>query len=98
MNPFNAQVSQSECVTDQFGNKRWYDNGQLHRKDGPAVERADGRKEWWLYGRRIADPAVIAKVTPQHTVADGALKENRILTAPRLVFGPCKTSKGARSR
>jgi hypothetical protein len=22
--------------------------GQLHRTDGPAVERANGSKEWWV--------------------------------------------------
>jgi len=32
----------------------------LHRKDGPAVERANGHKEWWLHGRphREDGPAV----------------------------------------
>jgi hypothetical protein len=24
----------------------------LHREDGPAVEWADGRREWWLHGER----------------------------------------------
>jgi len=33
---------------DEYGNKRWYLNGLLHREDGPAVEYADGNKEWWL--------------------------------------------------
>ena len=27
-------------------------NGKLHREDGPAVIRADGRQYWWLNGKR----------------------------------------------
>jgi hypothetical protein len=26
-----------------------------HRKDGPAVELADGKKEWWLNGKKIKE-------------------------------------------
>ena len=31
--------------------KEWYLNGKLHRKDGPAVERATGTKHWYLNGK-----------------------------------------------
>ena len=31
-----------------FGDKRYYVNNVLHREDGPAVEYANGDKEWWL--------------------------------------------------
>ena len=36
------------------------DKGQIHRLDGPAVERADGTKEWWVDGKRhrLDGPAV----------------------------------------
>ena len=34
------------------GTKTWYLNGELHRKDGPAIEGADGTEEWWLNGKR----------------------------------------------
>ncbi len=30
------------------GTKKWYLNGNLHRKDGPAIELANGYKEWYL--------------------------------------------------
>ena len=32
----------------------WYKEGTkiLHREDGPAIEYADGRKYWWLNGKR----------------------------------------------
>jgi hypothetical protein len=35
-------------------------NGKLHRTDGPAIEWANGTKEWWLNGKRhrIDGPAV----------------------------------------
>ena len=26
----------------------WHQNGKLHRLDGPAIECADGDKEWWV--------------------------------------------------
>jgi hypothetical protein len=38
---------------DSDGNKRWRDaNGKYHRDDGPAVEDADGHKEWYQHGRQ----------------------------------------------
>ena len=30
----------------------WYQNGQKHRTDGPAVELADGTKSWYQNGKR----------------------------------------------
>ena len=30
--------------------RRWYKHGKLHREDGPAMEYADGNKEWWENG------------------------------------------------
>ena len=35
-------------------------NGKLHREDGPAVERADGHKEWYVKGKlhRENGPAI----------------------------------------
>jgi hypothetical protein len=42
------------------GVKYWYLNEQLHREDGPAVERSDGGKSWYLNGKlhREDGPAV----------------------------------------
>jgi hypothetical protein len=44
----------------QDGYKEWYQNGEIHRLDGPAVEYADGSKEWYLNGERhrLDGPAV----------------------------------------
>ena len=38
-----------------FNNK-----GQQHREDGPAIEREDGKKEWWVNGKlhREDGPAI----------------------------------------
>ena len=46
---------------DEYGNRRYYNAlGQLHRLDGPAIERSDGTKEWCQNGLRHRDagPAV----------------------------------------
>ena len=46
---------------DQNGTRRYYNSaGRLHRTDGPAVEHANGTKEWWINGQlhRIDGPAV----------------------------------------
>jgi hypothetical protein len=46
--------------TDEFGNKFWYLNGELHRVDGPAIEFADGTKHWYLNDKRhrVDGPAI----------------------------------------
>jgi hypothetical protein len=45
---------------DQYGHKRYYLNGQLHRADGPAIEFTDGSKVWYIHGHlhRLDGPAV----------------------------------------
>lgn len=35
---------------DIYGTKKWWVNGKLHRESGPAIEYANGRKEWRLDG------------------------------------------------
>lgn len=56
-------MNQTYTVTvDEEGNLFWYNSqGQLlHRTDGPAIEGADGHREWWLNGQyhRTDGPAV----------------------------------------
>jgi hypothetical protein len=45
---------------DEDGNKSWYLSDQLHREDGPAIEKAGGSKIWFLNGQRHREdgPAV----------------------------------------
>ncbi len=43
-----------------FGKAWRNEKGQLHRKDGPAVDWFDGTKEWWINDKyhRIGGPAI----------------------------------------
>lgn len=46
---------------DEYGTVRYYNAlGNLHRVHGPAVERADGRRDWYQNGQRhrLDGPAV----------------------------------------
>ena len=47
-------MSKQRCYVSKFGDKKWYIDDDLtpHRTDGPAIEWADGDKEWWLYGKK----------------------------------------------
>jgi len=50
-----------KVTVDNYGTKRWYnENDEYHRLDGPAIERANGSKEWRLNGKlhRLDGPAV----------------------------------------
>ena len=40
---------------DNNGTVRYYLNGRLHRTDGPAIERADGYKEWYINGKKYSE-------------------------------------------
>ena len=46
----------------EYGNRIEWRNeeGEIHRLDGPAIEWADGTKEWWAHGKyhRLDGPAV----------------------------------------
>lgn len=51
------RVDGPACEND-WGYKAWYKHGKRHREDGPAfeggsVECGNGRKEWWINGKRI---------------------------------------------
>ena len=52
---------ESIYITDAEGNKIWKNsNGQRHRVDGPAIERANGSKFWYFKGmrHRVDGPAI----------------------------------------
>ena len=38
--------------------KLWYTNGLLHRLDGPAVIWGNGKKEWWINGKKLCTKKV----------------------------------------
>ena len=35
------------------GEKIWWNNGKLHRIDGPAIDD-NGYKEWWINGKHLS--------------------------------------------
>ena len=45
--------NQIEIKTDPAGTKYWYQNDQLHRTDGPAVEYPNGTKRYWINGKEL---------------------------------------------
>jgi hypothetical protein len=46
-------VSESTLSIDEWGNKFWKNSsGKLHRLDGPAIDRSNGDKSWWVDGKR----------------------------------------------
>ena len=56
------------------GGQEWYNiNDQLHRADGPALECADGSKEWFTNGQRhrLDGPAVDSADGSKHWYKNG---------------------------
>ena len=47
------------------GNKQWFLNGELHREDGPAIERPDGYKAWFLNDVRYTEEEYYNKLKPK---------------------------------
>jgi len=37
------------------GDREWYQNGMRHRLDGPAIDDADGYKEWYIDGEELTE-------------------------------------------
>ena len=48
-----------ECEVDIHGHKWWFLHDKLHREDGPAVERANGYKEWWLNDEEVHPEQIV---------------------------------------
>ena len=53
-------MSESTMTVDKDGTKRWLQNGNLHRLDGPAAQWPDGKTKWYQNGKRhrLDGPAV----------------------------------------
>lgn len=47
-------------IINKHGSVHWYENGQFHRLDGPAIEEPTGTRMWYLNGKRHREdgPAV----------------------------------------
>ena len=50
-----GSISMPDPVIDDLGNKFWWSHGKLHREDGPAVEWANGDKEWYLNDKEYTE-------------------------------------------
>ena len=49
MKTYKVTVADNKTVS-------WYNEaGQLHREDGPAIEYADGRKYWYINGKKLTE-------------------------------------------
>ena len=48
-------MSKPTCRTDSYGTKHWRLNGKRHREDGPAIEWANGEKQYWIHGEFIKE-------------------------------------------
>jgi len=46
------------------GDKAWYQNGERHRIDGPAIEYANGGKYWYLNDQWLTEADFNAKSKP----------------------------------
>jgi len=44
------QMIKNGYVIEEDGSYRWYQNGFLHREDGPALEFVDGTRYWYQNG------------------------------------------------
>lgn len=57
------------------GIRMWILDGQLHRADGPAVERPDGGREWLLHGELHRDdgPAIVRPTGTTEWYVNGRL-------------------------
>lgn len=53
---------------DAFGAKYWYQDGFLHREDGPALITETGVKHWIIVGKRhrVDGPAIEFEQDPSH--------------------------------
>ena len=53
-------MEEYRVTVNNNGDKRWYQNGKLHRDDGPAIENANGDKYWYQNSKlhRLDGPAV----------------------------------------
>jgi hypothetical protein len=64
MERYTDTISGEELYTNTlYGNKYYYKDREMttrHRIDGPAIERSDGSKEWYVDGKlhRLDGPAV----------------------------------------
>ncbi len=81
--PFSARYERIgpmktyKVVVDSENNIRWFDfvSGNLHRESGPAIEYADGSKEWYLNGQKLSEKQFNARKLKTAADCDGKIVE-----------------------
>ena len=48
------------------GTKEWFLNDELHREDGPAIERSNGDKFWYLNGKLHREDGPVIEFSDGH--------------------------------
>jgi len=48
--------------------KGWYQNGKRNRLDGPAVERSNGNKEWYIENKEYTEEKFNAEIAKRNKI------------------------------
>jgi len=57
-----SPAREPHCIKFHDGTREWRLDGKLHREDGPAIEWANGKRTWWLYGVQQEAPEIEASL------------------------------------
>lgn len=49
------QFEEYQVIVYKNGRVEWYQDDNLHRTNGPAVEYPDGTKHWYLDNKRLTE-------------------------------------------
>ena len=52
-------MKKPEFSVNVFGTKQWILNEKYHREDGPAIERANGSKSWYLNHEKVHPETIV---------------------------------------
>lgn len=66
---FDCKENFTGVVKDKEGNIAHYVNGKFHRKDGPAIEMANGTKCWFVDGKEHREDGP----STEFTILDGLI-------------------------
>jgi len=86
-----------KVTVEDNGTTNWFnEDGSRHRLDGPAVERSNGHKSWWVNGKRhrLDGHAVeYANGYKAWYIEDKQYSETEFLTKIETMNRPCKGKK-----
>ena len=63
-------------IIDEYGTKLYYLNDKLHNDNGPAIERANGDKYWYLNGEELTEEEFINKTSKKIEKDNNKINEN----------------------